>query len=296
MTGYDPLGTGAASHGPAVGDLAQGKAYTARLTSAWQIPRPGLGPVWQYDFAVENRETHAVKTLRFGGAEQTVEDELQWFGVADDRLFVTTSFEIGAFSLATQKLEKELAVDSPVPSPDGNRIAYLAFHPRFTANEDSGSVVAVLDLSTLSYRYVFPEPDRVEEIHNGNNVYTVVTEADPAKQHQVLKPFWSPDGTRLVFFCNHGFPLHPQIGPVYVVVVDVHQFLNGTRFVHQPVDPSVYRKRGAHGADTTHFFVDSLTWLDSETVSVQPSSALAWAKNPFVLKLPAVPAAAGVKR
>jgi hypothetical protein len=237
-TGFGPLWGDAASHGPAVGAVAQSEAYSARLTAARAITRPGHGTNWEYTFEVQNRTTHAASTLHFGGADQAVEDELEWFGVVGDRLFVTAAFEIRVFSLATQKTEKEIVVASPVPSPDGTKIAYLVLHPRFTANEDSGSIVAVLDLATLAYRYVFPEPDRVDEIHNGSNVYPVVTEADPAKQHQVLKLFWAPDGKRLVFFCSHGFPLHPQVGPMYVVVVDVHQFLTGTRFVHQPVDGS----------------------------------------------------------
>jgi hypothetical protein len=284
-------------HRQKVGDVVQGEVYTARLASVLQIPRPGRGKVWQYTFEVENRKTHAVKILQFGGAGQTVEDELEWFGLGGERLFVTTAFEIGAFSLATQKLEENLVVDTPVPSPDGSRIAYRVLQPRGFPQEDGGSIVVVLDLATMTHRYVFPEPSRVVEFRNGPEIYPIVTEADPAKQHQVLNLFWSQDGSRLVFFCGHGFLLRPEVGPMYIVVVDVHQLLTGTRFVHQPIDPSTYGKKGAPaGKDTIHFVAETITWLNADTISVRPRSDFSWVKDPFVLKLPAVPLAAGVKR
>src|SRR5450759_3573531 len=82
--GLEAAPAGSRPHRPTVGDVAQEEAYSVRLASARQIPRQGRGPVWQYNFEVENRKTHAVKTLQFGGADQAVEDELEWFGVVGD--------------------------------------------------------------------------------------------------------------------------------------------------------------------------------------------------------------------
>lgn len=291
--GLPRLEADAGTHRKAVGSVAQGEVYTARLAAAQATSKPGGGKIWQYTFEVENRKTHAASQLLFGGKAQALEDELEWFGVSGDRLVATTAFGIAVFSLAGNRLEENLVAAGPVPSLDGTQIAYLALHPRGSAKEDSGSVVAVLDLTTMARRYVFPAPDRVTEVRNGPDVYPEVTEPDPAKQHQVLKLFWAPDGARLVFFCRHGFPLLPAIGPMYIVVVDPRPALK-MGFVHQALEVSAYRKKGAPaGVDTIHFIEETVTWPSADTISVHARGDFPWVKDPFVLKLPAVPGSRG---
>lgn len=278
---------------PAIGTSVETERYRVTLTAAREVREQFKQRlVWQYTFRVEDRVSHAVRALEYPAPDSSLGNELRWFSVVGDRLFTTRRLHVGAFSLAGGKTEADMDALNPLPSPDGSRIAYLVLQPRGLAAVDSGTIVVVLDLATMTQRYVFPEPDRVNEFHNGPGVITLVTELDPAKQHEVLNLFWSPDSARLLFFCRHGLILRMHMGPMYVAVVDLHKFPAETRFVHLAIDPAAYRKKRAPvKAEMFDFIADAVTWLGGDKISVRPRRDFGEVKNPFELKLPEVPPA-----
>jgi hypothetical protein len=75
---------------------------------------------------------------------------------------------------------------------------------------------------------------------------------------------------------------------VYLVVVDLGG--SGSRFIHQPLAPQLYRKTsGKAPSPAVYFKAKSITWLDVSTIEVQPQSEFTdKVRDRFIVKIPEV--------
>jgi hypothetical protein len=267
---------------PTVGAAVETARYRVTLAAAEQVKKPAWKRlVWSYTFRTQDLASGAVQILNFSRDDE----EILWFGVAADRLYVARRVGIGILSLVSDKLEEDVAALDPVVSPRGDMIAYRVFPIRFADSERQGSIVAVLDLAPARHRYVFPEPDKIKEVHNGPMTLVIGPESDLAEQHDVNELFWSPTGGRLAFLCAHGFKTGHG-GQMYLVVVDLGGS-KGSRFVHQPLAPQLYRKPGGKAPlPAVYFRAASVTWIDANTLEVRPAAEYSdKVRDRFVVKL-----------
>lgn len=273
---------------PVTGMAVETPRYRATLTAAEQVQEPlHKRLLWRYTFRAEDRSSHEVRPLEYSDGYGTFDNPLRWFGIGGDRLYAFRPLSLGIFSLATGKLEDDLAVLDPVVSPRGDAIAYGVRQLKYAGSDRQGSIVAVLDLATAKRRYVFPEPQTIAESRDGKSVVVMGPESGLDEQHNVREIFWSPAGDRLAFLCSHGFSLHPA-GQMYLVVVDPGGPA-GSRFVHQPLAPQLYRKPGGAAPAAIYFKAASVTWIDANTLEVRPAAEFSdTIRDRFVVKIPEV--------
>src|SRR5262249_28685363 len=156
----------------------------------------------EYVLEVTKKGASKPLTLTFGGPQMEVTGEIEALRVTGDRLLVVSEGALGIFDLSTgQRSKFVLTHDDPALSPDGKRVAYKEFQPRYTPPEAATTIVRVLDVPTLETSSVFPERS---EITSGPNGGLIAWQGDPLLRHSVGKLFWSPEGQRLLFFCKHG--------------------------------------------------------------------------------------------
>jgi len=153
-----------------------------------------------------------------------------------------------------------LAVDSPVISSDGFRIAYKILQRHFTPNEATGSIIGVFDVTLGKSVYAFPEQSRIIRHPPDHTIFT--WEDHPAEIHNVHRIFWLPKDDGLVFVCTHYPYILGDRGPGevtdYLVLVNVPARLEEFFFSHRPI---------SHRGLT--FSVESVTLLDAETVELK---------------------------
>lgn len=284
------LGLGAGPVSSRTPEGGEASAFVA-IESVREVPSSKAAHirVKEYVLRLSSKDGKPPVRVSFGGPERAVQDEIRTMTLVDEHLLVTTPTVIAVFDRRTGREEKFLdARPTATLSPNAERVAYKEFQPRFIAPEDSTTIVRVLDVRSLAVHSVFPE---AEKITQGQFSDLVAPEDDPARRHIVTSElFWSPQGTRLLFFCTHfaGMPGEQVVGN-YVVVVELGRDLSESRFVHQEILPSSYRKPQAEkGRDSSRFSVGSVKWLNEERVEVVPSTGQEWLKERIVLDLPSL--------
>ena len=164
-------------------------------------PDPSKGYVWgldPYDIYTANDDGSGLKRLTNYGV-YTAEGTLS----PDGHTIVFTSLKDGDLDIYTMNIDgtniKRLTTQpgydgGPFFSPDGKKIVYRAWHPSDTA------LTNYQDL--LKQRLVRP-----------NRMEIWVMNADGSDQHQITNlgganfaPFYTPDGTRIIFSSNYKNP------------------------------------------------------------------------------------------
>lgn len=192
------------------------------------------------------------------------------------RLVVLTEAIIAVFDrLANQQVLDVVASPGVAATDDGRHLAYEALQRPFTSPEASGSVVVVVDVTTLERQAVFPEREAVRAEPSGR---FSVWEEDTAQRHAVELLAFSADGKRLAFLCRHGDLADPG-GPrqEYVGIVDLSRGLAASSFVHLPFDWRKHLKAGVELQGRQPFFAaDSLRWSSEQTLVIRSSSGAWW--------------------
>jgi len=164
-------------------------------------PDPSKGYVWgldPYDIYTANDDGSNLKRLTNYGV-YTAEGTLS----PDGQTIVFTSLKDGDLDIYTMKIDgtnlKRLTTQpgydgGPFFSPDGKKIIYRAWHPSDTALTNYQSL--------LKQRLVRP-----------NRMEIWMMNADGSDQHQITNlgganfaPFFTPDGTRIIFSSNYKNP------------------------------------------------------------------------------------------
>ena len=178
-------------------------------------PDPSKGYVWgldPFDIYTANADGSALKRLTFNNV-YTAEGTLS----PDGRSIVFTSLKNGDLDIYTmnvdgtnvRQLTTAIGYDGgPFFSPDGKKIVYRAHHPT-----DSAAIKEYKDL--LAQRIVRPSKMEIW-----------VMNVDGSDQHQVthqgganFAPFFTPDGTRIIFSSNYKNP-HSSDFELYLVNLD----------------------------------------------------------------------------
>jgi hypothetical protein len=208
-------------------------------------------------------------------------DQPPRFKVVESRLLAYTDGVFAVFDLETGKREASGVGIPPIaPAPDGKRLAYIEMQLPFTPAEASSMIVNVLDTDTLESKPVFPESTRIDVRPSGG---LSVWEEDPSSRCRIHELFWSPGGTRLLFFCAS------EAAAPSLVLVDLRDGLSKSRFVRQLLPGEVYRRPGAEGRDAPAVFgVEGVRWLGEGRIEIEPSAGARWVKERVVLDLPAV--------
>lgn len=270
-----------ATAAPAPGDA------TAHAISVGRIQRPAAGSGVK-QLTVEVRAPGDAQPRRFvvSGPDKVMQDDERPVArVVGERLLVHTEAVIAVFDLATgRQLFDAVAAPGVVSSRDGRRIAWEEPQRPFTPEAASSSVVQVLDVPSLEAAPVFPERESVQRGQFGN---LLAWEDDAAKRHSAGALAWSPDGTRLAFFCTHGMLGNPEEPRrEFLTVVDVAGGPGRSRFVHRPFDWAPYLKRNADPRDQEPYFaVESITWSEDDTLVVEPPPFAWWLEDELVIPL-----------
>lgn len=206
--------------------------------------------------------------------------------IVDDRLVVTTSRLIAVFDLETgEQLVDKVAAPEVVVTEDGRRVAFVTLQLKFLPIEATSSVIQVIDVPTLQIEPVFPERSIIERSPTGRLLAWV---DEPADRHLAGDLFFSPDGSRLGFFCSHGGSTMPDVQrQLYVVMVDLSRGVDESRFIHRPFDWEAYLRPNVDLGDRQPYFVvESLEWTDNNTVVIRVPDDLWWLKDHIVIELP----------
>lgn len=205
--------------------------------------------------------------------------------IVDSRLLVTTRALIAVFDLETgDQVLHVVAAPQVAVTDDGRRVAFETLQRRFTPPEASSSVIQVLDVPTLQVEPVFPQRSAISPSQFGQLLAWV---DDPSNRHSAGKLFFSPDGSRLVFFCTHGGNQPDVRQKVYLVVVDLSQGLDESCFIHRPFDWQEHLRPEIKLGDRRPYFdAESLEWRDDDTLVVRPPHRARWLEDQIVVPLP----------
>lgn len=205
--------------------------------------------------------------------------------VVGDRLLVLTDAVIAGFDLGSGERVLDL-VGAPevVASSDGTRVAFETSQAPFTPPEASSSVIQVVDVASLTIEPVFPERSEIEPSQFGSLLAWI---EDPAERHSAGRLVFSPDGSRLAFFCTHG-GIHGEPADVYLTVVDLPDDLARSRFVHQPFDWKAHlRPRASAGERRPYFAVESVVWTEDDALVVRTPPYASWLEPELTVQVPA---------
>src|ERR1700739_3818271 len=101
------------------------------------------------------------RTIIFGGPGEYVREPLRELKIVAGRLLAATECFCEVFDLETgKKLASEYSSCNIKMSPDGKQVAYVERQYHFTDPHASGSVVRLLDVSSLVTYTVFPDASR----------------------------------------------------------------------------------------------------------------------------------------
>jgi len=211
-------------------------------------------------------------------------DEQPSAQVVGERLLVLTRSLVVVFDLASgQQVIYRVAAPEVVVSADGRWVAFKTLQLPFTPAAASSSVIQVLQVPTLEVGPVFPESWLIEPSQFG---YPLAWIEEPADRHFAGQLYFSPDGSRLLFFCTHeGAPGTGQT--VYLAVIDLAQGVAGSRFLHRPFDWKAHLRTGAAtGGQEPFFAVGSVRWEGDGTLVVKPPPYARWLEEDITIPLP----------
>ncbi len=287
-------GSGTAAPPPPAPGLAAGDAaYAVTVLSTREVPnaespsRPVEEVVLQ---VVAKGSAKPPRTIVFGGPQEYVRESLRELKVASGQLLAVTDCSFAVFDLKTGKKRAHVYSSCNIAvSPDGERVAYVERRLQVTPPPAAGSVIRVLDVVPLATHTVFPEASRVSA---GGGGLLSTWDDDLGQVHSAGAMHWSPDGSKLLFFCIHGLATAGAPGQEsrpFLVVVDLRDLAH-SHFVHQPIAKDRYLLAGAELPKDRRvlFRPQGVEWLDGgAAVRVIPMPDAPWMRRDIVFNLPA---------
>lgn len=282
----------------AAGEPAAERA-TISIAAIRTVPAPGGQPGMVKQFTVTLRPAGGGPARNFvvHGPDKLIDaGEQPRAEILGDRLLVLTEAVIAVFDLGSGEQLLDLAAAPVVAATaDGRRAAFETLQHRFTPPEASSSVIQVLDVPSGAVEPVFPERSLIEPAQLGGLLAWI---DDPAERHSAGPLIFSPDGSRLAFFCHHGGDLAEGAPKeVYLVVVDLPADLADSRFVHQRFDWKAYlRPRVAADVRDPYFDVESLSWSEDGELTVRTPLSTPWLEPEFTVPVPETEGQAGASK
>ena len=162
-------------------------------------------------------------------------------------------------------LEQVFCYD-PLLSPNGRRVAFINFFPRWSDPEESPRSIQVINTTGDDLSKV-PVFDLVETEHDDNEL--------GGTRFSGLSPIvWDPVGSRLYFLAITGHRMVEE-EPLLWVTIDLASGLKQARVVFEPIDRWIFmRKRGLATDYVRH--IRSCEWLHGESIQCFAYDAYHW--------------------
>lgn len=245
----------------------------------------GVGVAREFVISVSAAAGSEPRKLFFRGPGELIDPgEQPRAEVVGERLVVYTRSVIALFDLASgDEIVDRVAAPGVAASADGRWLAFKVLQLPFTPPEATSSVVEVLDVSTAQVEPVFPQRSLIEPTQFGRLLAWIDT---PSERHSAGDLVFSPDGTRLAFFCTHQGEAETPAA-VYLVVIDLSRGLAAARFTHQPFDWEAFLRPGVETAGRKLYFaVESLRWTEGDILSVTTPPYARWLERELAVPLP----------